>query len=432
MKKRTRLIIIAGGIIAVAAVLLAAIRPADRGAPYHPYFASLNAELKMHGPGRPVAVVDLDRLDKNIDRLKKGLKSPLKFRLVVKSLPSMRLVRYILERMGSNRLMVFHGPDLNYLAEQGAGDVDILLGKPMPLAAVRDFYAKYRRGAGFDPARQVQWLVDTPGRLRQYLGFAKDKKLRLRISVEIDVGLHRGGLRTTSELDEVLGLIAANPERLAFGGFMGYDVHAASAPSVFASKESAVRGAFGGVMAAYRAFYDHGRSRYPALFAGDLVFNSGGSHTYRLFDGAGPVNDVALGSVLVKPSDFDAPLLGDHLPAFFIAAPVLKRLSGVTIPFLESLAWLLERWNPNWRVTYFIYGGGWRAAYIAPGGLVDNPIYGFSTNQAIVNGSPGTALAVDDYVFLRPAQSEGVMREFGGVIVLRGGRIVDTWTAFPQ
>lgn len=431
MKKRTRRIVIAAGMPILLAAVIFAVKPSDRGAPHRPYYAALNAELKAR-VGRPVAVVDLDALDRNIALVKKNLKAPLKFRLVLKSLPSFNLMRYILERMGSNRLMVFHGPDLNYLAEQGAGDIDILLGKPMPLAEVIDFYAAYRRDRGFDPARQVQWLVDTPARLRQYLAFAKDKKVRMRISVEIDVGLHRGGVRSVQELDEVLGIVAANPAHLTFSGLMGYDVHAASAPSVIVSQRNAIQSAFAEVIDSYRALYDHGRNRYPALFTGDLTFNSGGSQTYMLFDGSGPVNDIALGSVLLKPSDFDAPLLEAHAPALFIAAPVLKRLDGTTIPFLEPLAGLFAWWNPNWQLSYFIYGGGWRASYLSPEGLVDNPIYGFSTNQAIVNGSAATALGVDDYIFFRPAQSEGIMREFGIILALRGGRIVESWGPLPQ
>ena len=82
--------------------------------------------------------------------------------------------------------------------------------------------------------------------------------------------------------------------------------------------------------------------------------------------------------------------------------------------------------------TYFIYGGEWRAAYRSPAGLQANALYGKSTNQAMVNGSDRTGLAVDDCIFLRPAQSEGIMREFGDIVLVRGGKIADRWKAFPQ
>jgi hypothetical protein len=52
---------------------------------------------------------------------------------------------------------------------------------------------------------------------------------------------------------------------------------------------------------------------------------------------------------------------------------------------------------------------------------------GYSTNQQFVNGSAATALAPDDYVFLRPTQSEAVMLQFGAMVILRHGKIIDYW-----
>lgn len=151
-----------------------------------------------------------------------------------------------------------------------------------------------------------------------------------------------------------------------------------------------------------------------------------------LFDGKPPVNDIAMGSALLKPSDFDKPLLKEHLEALFVATPVLKRLEGTTIPFIEGISNLMPQWNPNRQVTYFGYGGGWRAHYYEPAGLIENTIYGSSTNQAIVNGSKSTALAVDDFIFLLPTQSEAIMREFGDVLVIRNGKIAGRYPALPQ
>jgi D-serine deaminase-like pyridoxal phosphate-dependent protein len=425
-----------GYILIIAAVvimlIIAIIKPSDQGAPYTAYFSTLNEELKKNGPGRPVIIVDLDRLDRNTALLKSLIKPPLSFRLVVKSLPSMRMVRYIMERSGTGRLMLFHQPDCSLVAEQFGREVDILLGKPMPVNAVREFYKGFTGKTGFNPALQIQWLADTPERLRQYLALAEERKISMRISVEIDVGLHRGGAATNAVLDEMLGIIAASRGTLVFSGFMGYDVYTASAPAVFSSKENAVNSAFTTMLGRYREFYKYALKKYPALFDGKLTFNSGGSHTYRLFRGQEPVNDIAVGSALVMPSDFDTPLLKDHEVALFIATPVLKKLNGTKIPFLEILSGVWSWWDPNKEKTYFIYGGGWRAAYYSPSGLEGNSLYGMSTNQSIVNGSGRTAIEVDDHIFLRPTQSEGIMREFGDILVIRGGRVVDRWPAFPE
>ncbi|MDR3415511.1 MAG: hypothetical protein P4L83_04920 [Nevskia sp.] len=96
-------------------------------------------------------------------------------------------------------------------------------------------------------------------------------------------------------------------------------------------------------------------------------------------------------------------------------------------PGFEQGSRILSWWDPNLRETYFIYGGYWMADYESPKGLRFNATYGHSSNQEIVNASPGVGLRVDDQVFLRPWQSEAVLLEFGDLVAVRDGRIVDSW-----
>jgi len=39
---------------------------------------------------------------------------------------------------------------------------------------------------------------------------------------------------------------------------------------------------------------------------------------------------------------------------------------------------------------------------------------------------------VDDFAFMRPTQSEFVMLQFGDLIMVRGGEIVDAWSVLDQ
>jgi len=408
-------------------LLLAVLKPADEGAPYDPYFAALNKELKAGGPGRPVLVLDLDRLDRNLDVLMKHIKPPKSYRVVTKSLPSVDLIRYIFAKTGTSKAMVFHQPFINELAKE-VPEADLLLGKPMPVRAVATFYDRLGPDTAFDQSRQIQWLVDSHDRLVQYLGLARERGLKLRINVEIDVGMHRGGLAEPESLEPILRSIREDPEHLEFAGFMGYEAHVAHAPPLLSS----LRRALEDVLERYQAFVDFGRERFPALFAGGLTFNGAGSKTYQLYGGDTLVNDLAVGSGLVKPIDFDVPMLADHRPAMFIATPILKKTTGTLIPFIEFLSPLITWWNPNRAHTFFIYGGRWMAKTVSPGGLKLNRIYGLSSNQQILNGSGRIEAGVDDYVFLRPTQSEAVMLQFGGLIVLRAGRIVGYWPTFGQ
>lgn len=421
MKRRTVLLGLGG--LALAGGYAA--RPKDQGAPYDDYFRSLNAELKTNGPMRPSLVIDLDRLDHNIDLVAASVKKQpgRHYRIVEKSLPSPKLLEYIGKRAGTNRLMSFHQPFLNHDAEMFPG-ADLLLGKPLPVRSAELFYQTLK--GPFDPARQLQWLIDTPERAAQYLDLAKGLGTRLKLNLELDVGLHRGGLSAGLPLAYVLKLISENPEQLEFSGFMGYDPFVALVPGALGTPEELLAK----VMARYQAAVDQTRHDYPELWKEGLTLNTAGSPTYKLHETETLSNDISVGTGLLKPSHYDLATLADHQPAVYIATPVLKATGPVQIPALDEKSRIFSWWDVNQRQTYFIYGGYWMADYESPKGLQFNSIYGHSSNQEIVNASASAGLKVDDQVFFRPTQVEGVLLQFGDLLAVRGGKIVDRWPVF--
>ena len=402
-------------------------KPGDHGAPYSPYFRALNAELRRNGPMEPAMVIDLDRLDANLDRVVRTLGAAGKrYRIVEKSLPSPRLIEYIAARARTRSLMSFHQPFLSHDAEFFPG-FDVLMGKPLPVRAAAQFYTGLK--GGFDPARQLQWLFDTPQRLREYAELARGLGTRMRASLEIDVGLHRGGARDDGELKAMLEVIAAHPQQLEFAGFMGYDAHVGmGVPSVLGSAQELLDKA----MARYRGCVDFTRREYAALWREGLTLNAGGSPSYALHAGEAISNDISVGTALLKPSHYDIETLKDHVPAAFIATPVLKKTGPIELPALDARSRLFSWWDPNQRETFFIYGGWWLADYESPKGLQFNDLFGHSANQEIVNASPSVGLEVDDHVFFRPQISEAVLLQFGDLVVVRGGRIVDRWPVFAS
>ncbi|WP_280350549.1 DSD1 family PLP-dependent enzyme [Pseudomonas sp. BN414] len=401
------------------------MRPADKGAPYSEYFARLNRELKAFGPMRPVMLIDLDRLDHNIDVVMQSVRRAGKaLRLVEKSLPSPQLLDYIAKRAGTRRLMSFHQPFLNHDAERFP-DADLLLGKPLPVRSAQEFYQNHR--GPFDPTTQLQWLLDTPERLQQYLALAQGLNTRLRINIELDVGLHRGGVQDKSTLGQMLTLIGANPQHLEFAGFMGYDPFVGmGVPGILGSPEEL----FSKVMTLYDGFVDYARTQHAALWKKGLTLNTAGSPSYRMHENERTSSEVSVGSALLKPTHYDLPSLVDHQPAAFIATPVLKSTGAVKIPALDGKSALFSWWDPNQRETYFIYGGNWMAELESPSGLRFNGVYGRSSNQEMVNGSSAIGLGVEDQVFLRPTQSESVLLQFGDLLAVRDGRIVETWPVY--
>ena len=158
--------------------------------------------------------------------------------------------------------------------------------------------------------------------------------------------------------------------------------------------------------------------------------NAAGSPTYRLYKDTSIANEISVGSALVKPVDFDTDLLQPFLPASFIATPVIKSLDKTLLPGIEFTSGFARFFNPNLDKTVFIYGGHWLAEPVDPPGLSYNGTFGRSSNQEMLNGGKKTDIAPDDFVFLRPTQSEAVFLQFGDIAVYEDGEIVDTWPVF--
>lgn len=413
---------------ALGGTLLAApwLRPADKGGAHNAYFSQLQRALSEAGLYRPTLVLDARRLKDNTARLQQHLGGKFDYRIVGKSLPSLRLIENVRAQTGTAKVMVFHQPFLNLIADH-MPDSDLLLGKPMPVAAAARFYRQHKNPA-FSPAQQVQWLVDSPERLKQYRDLAVSLNQPLRINLELDVGLHRGGFRDTETIAQALNAIERAP-LLRFSGFMGYEAHISKMPGIVGGPEAA----FNKAMAFYRESLDVARGALRSNFSPEeLTLNAGGSSTYQMYQGSEPCNELAVGSGLVKPVDFDVPYLDDHIPAAFIATPVLKALDSTRVPGLENIAGLWPLLDPNQARSFFTYGGYWKATPESPPGLSPNALYGRSTNQEMLNGSRKVKLSVDDFVFLRPNQSEFVFLQFGDIAVYDGRHIVQTWPVFQQ
>jgi D-serine deaminase-like pyridoxal phosphate-dependent protein len=403
-----------------------ALKPRDDGAPYDDYFRGLNALLRQHGDGRPRLLLDLDAIDRNIARLMAMRNPRAHYRLVEKSLPCPDLIAYVQAKTGSNRLMSFHLPFLQQDVQRFP-DADILLGKPLPANAVHAFY-RCGVNSSFEPARQLSWLIDTDARLAQYQQIAQSLRVSMRIVIEIDVGMHRGGVTGTAQLERLLTRIAADREHLQFAGFMGYDAHIGKIPGVIASRATAFRKATD----IYQRHIDYVRQRHGQLLHERVIFNGAGSPTFALHRAHTPCNDLAAGSCLVKPSDFDVPTLQSFEAAAFIAAPVLKVLDGTALPGIEALTGLATQWNPNLQRAHFIYGGNWLARPWSPAGIAGNGLWGTSSNQQLLNGSSATALGVDDHLFLRPTQSEAVLLQFGDLWAVRNGELQARWPVLRE
>lgn len=414
IQRRTLIGAIGAGLVGATAL---AVRPGRHGAPHERYFTELTQALRAAGIATPTLVIDRQRLHANVKQIVRNIGGRMQLRVVAKSLPSIALIHEVQALTQTDRLMLFSLPQLLQLA---TGNNQILLGKPLPVAAAARFY----RDAKAQPAPgQVQWLVDTPERLAQYRDLARQQQLPLAVNFEIDVGLHRGGIASAQALQDMLAIVQSEP-RLQWSGLMGYDAHITKIPDVAGARQSATAHA----RQTYAAYASQVKTTLGEAAVQHATFNAGGSPTYRLYDGSGVENEVAVGSAMVKGLDFDTPLLSDLQPATFIATPVLKALSPFQMPYgVEFLGSAARTWDRNQERAYFIYGGNWLADPVSPAGLQASGLYGTSSNQQVLVGSGMQNLQVDDMVFFRPRQSEAVLQQFGDIAVYEDGKIVQFW-----
>ena len=379
--------------------------------PHNEYFSRLNESLKRDGPGRPLMILDIDAVNHNVDMIAASVGENKNYRVVVKSLPSISLLQHVMKRAKTNSLMVFHQPFLNELAEK-MPESDVLLGKPLPVNAVRTFYAKLDRRS-YDAANQIQWLIDSEDRLEQYMKLAKELGVSMKFNFEINVGLHRGGYDEPEQIASSLLKLRQSSAKSSVSGLMGYEPHLTGQRASL--KDQSVQD----VLGIYRGFKE--KLSASGIGVEKLSFNGAGSHTLRIYERDDTMNDLSAGSAVVKPTDFDTYHLSDNRPACFIAAPVLKRYDRN--PYLADPPKNMER-------LYYIYGGYWKAKIASPPDIGE-PIYQ-STNQSPLTTASDVSLQVDDYVFYRPTQSEHVMLQFGDLLTVSRDGLGDRWPVFHQ
>ncbi|RPE30283.1 D-serine deaminase-like pyridoxal phosphate-dependent protein [Acinetobacter sp. BIGb0102] len=383
------------------------------------YFKQLNLDLKKQGIATPQLIIDEAALKQNIQHVQIRLAHAkhLKARLVVKSLASLDLLKVLSEQINTQRFMVFHQPHIISILENFA-EADILLGKPMPAQVARQFFEQHAEWSNAN----IQWLIDTKQRLQQYLEIAQLYSLCLYVNIEIDVGLHRGGVQSTAQLSEILKLIQQYPQYLKLSGLMGYDAHVSKIPAIIKKPELAYQSS----QQTYATYQKLIQNHFPMLWNDELCFNGGGSPTFSFHTTQSVCNDLSFGSMLLKPSDFDSDFLQALQPALWIAAPVLKVLPFTQLPSMSLLDKL-----PHKCKALFIYGGYWLADYIYPHQAHTHALYGRSSNQELVNVPKDCDIQVDDFVFLRPTQSEAIIPQFSE-LKLYSKHAFETWQTFSE
>lgn len=371
------------------------------------YCQSLIRATEAAGLHCPVLVLDKARLDANLVHIRQALPEGVALRLADKSLPVPDLLKLGFQALGTDNVMSFHLP-LTAQVLARFPKTRALMGKPMPIAAAAQFLTDC------PDAARVTWLIDSAETFAAYRNLARETGAALRVAFEVNIGLGRGGFETPQELQACL----RDADPLIPCGVMGYEAHVNALPKLLG----------GGAPA---------QSRAAARLAGFVeclapdqrqIINTGGSSTVLGLTGGGPANDFTLGSLMVKPSDFDQPLNADIQPALFIVTPILKTCAH-GLPGHPGLSKILRGTRLIKDRIAFAYGGKWMANPIHPAGLTKSPFFDASSNQH------GFCLPREvespSHLVLRPTQSEAVLQHFPAVHVFDGGEISGEMVPFP-
>ena len=316
-----------------------AVRPAsaDKGARARAIFLALmvldHADFVrvLDGERLPAALVDLDALDRNVDRLRDLVDGSGKtLRVASKSVRHVGLQRRILERGGAlfRGLMCFTNEEAAFLA--GEGFDDLLVAYPSA-AGLGPLAERVRDGA------TIRVMADHPDHLVAIGRAATEAGVTLDVLLELDVAyrplggrLHLGVLRSSLRSAEQLGALAreaADVEGVRIVGLMGYEAHVAGLPDTtpFSKALNPARRALKRL--SVPAIAEIRAAAVDALRRAGvepLLVNGGGTGSVRTTVREGAVTEVTAGSGFLCPHLFDYYRGSALEPAAFFALEVSR------------------------------------------------------------------------------------------------------------
>lgn len=297
---------------------------------YHRYRAALRYEPL------PLAFVDLDAVDANIDMLLAPVRRTGKtMRIATKSIRCVELIRYIVKRGGIavRGLMAYCPEEARHLVENGFSDVLIAYPTAQP-ADARTIAELNRHDV------RVSIAVDSTEHLEMLDAAGRNAGTVIPIIIDVDVSLrpwsgrlHVGVRRSClHEASEVANFIesAAQFRHLSFAGLLGYEAHIAGVgddaplgPVGGSAKRAMKRMAGETVMSLRRAIlHELERRGVPVP-----LFNGGGTGSVAFSVADPSLTEVTAGSGFLDSHLFDHYDGLSFVPAAFFALQVTRRPS---------------------------------------------------------------------------------------------------------
>ncbi len=368
----------------------------------------------------PAAVVDLDALDRNVERLRERVRGTGKtLRVASKSVRHVGLLRRILAGGGEDfrGLMCFTPREAAFLAQEGFDDLLVAYPSTRGLAEVA---ARVAEG------KTIRLMADGVAQLRAYGAAARAAGVTLEVLLELDVAyqplggrLHLGVLRSplrSAEAIEAMARQAAAVEGVRVVGLMGYEAHVAGLPDAtpFSPSLNPVRRALKRLSVPQIA--ERRAAAVEALRRAGvepLVVNGGGTGSLDTTTVEACVTEVTAGSGFVCSHLFDY-YRGNVLePAAFFAVEVSRIPEPGVVTCLGG--GYVASGEPGWDRLPVPY---------LPGGLEYVSMEGAGEVQTPLRVPSGVALAVGDPVIFRHAKAGELAERFEDYVLLRGGELV--------
>ncbi len=376
----------------------------------------------LRGEPLPLAAVDLDALERNVDALVEPVRRRGKtLRVASKSVRCAALLRAIVARGGAavRGIMAFSPAEACWLAE-AEGFTDILVAYPTAQPSdARLVAGAVARGA------EITLVADAAEHLAVASAAAAEAGVRLAVAVDVDVsyrplgervhiGVRRSPLREPAAVAALAERIVADPH-LAFGGLLAYEAHLAGLPDRD-RHAPALAGARRALKALAREPVREQRQAIVAELARRGVplplFNGGGTGSAAWSAADPALTEVAAGSGFLDSHLFDGYDGLALAPAAFFALQVTRRPGPGLVTchgggFIASGAAGPDRLPAPW----------------LPEGLSLLGLEGAGEVQTPLDVPPGVTLAPGDPVFFRHAKAGELAEHFATYLLIRGDHV---------
>jgi len=380
----------------------------------------------LAGESLPVALVDLDAVDANVDRLVAPARAAHKgLRIATKSLRSPALAGHVAARAGEiiHGLMTYTAAETEYYATDGAALVgpaarNLMLAyptlQPADVAALADANRHARAAAVVDDGTQVAPLAAAARAAGTRIPIVIDVDMSWRPIAALHVGVRRSPLRDPAAVVALARTITAEPS-LAFDGIMGYEAQIAGVQDAAPFdawqnplKRALKRGSRSAVARARGVIVDALRTAGLPV----TIVNGGGTGSVDWSAKDGALTELTVGSGFLVGHLFDHYAGLSLAPALFFALQATRR-PAARIVTCHGGGWIASGPGGADRLPVPVFPAGARLLPLEGAGEVQTPV-------ALANGAD---VELGDPVFFRPAKSGELAEHFDEYVLVRGDRI---------